>query len=178
MLCLFVWFDSLRLINNLSVMKGRVFLGCTSTKLRLMFLLKDTKQWRRWGSNPRPLGLESSLLPLCHCAPTKVLIILTENWKIQHFSYPELKRNIINIISWVGSRVLGESYTGCVLNVTEYWWSVFGCSLLLTCTETGESRFLSPLRVKHRKTNPNITEKLLTESKNSNMYKRARKFIR
>ena len=54
---------------------------------------------------------------------------------------------------------------------------MFCCSLLLTCTETGESRFLSPLHVKHRKTNPNITEKLLTGSKNAYMYKRARKFI-
>ena len=34
-----------------------------------MFLLKDTTQWRRWGSNPRPFGLESSTLPLSHCAP-------------------------------------------------------------------------------------------------------------
>ena len=32
-------------------------------------LLKDTSQWRRWGSNPRPLGLESSTLPLSHCPP-------------------------------------------------------------------------------------------------------------
>ena len=32
-------------------------------------LLKDTTQWRRWGSNPRPLCLESSTLPLTHCAP-------------------------------------------------------------------------------------------------------------
>ena len=29
----FVWFDSLRLINNLSVKQGRVLLGWTSTKL-------------------------------------------------------------------------------------------------------------------------------------------------
>ena len=65
----FVWFDSLRPINNLSVIKGRVFLGWTSTKLGLMFLLKDTTQWRRWGSNPRPFGLESSTLPLSHCVP-------------------------------------------------------------------------------------------------------------
>ena len=69
LICLFVWFDSLRPINNLSVIKGRVFLGWTSTKLGLMFLLKDTTQWRRWGSNPRPLGLETSALPLSHCAP-------------------------------------------------------------------------------------------------------------
>ena len=68
-LCFFVWFDSLCPINNLSVIKKRVFLGWTSTKLGLMFLLKDTTQWRRWGSNPRPFGLESSTLPLSHCAP-------------------------------------------------------------------------------------------------------------
>ena len=67
--CLFVRFDSLHPINNLSVIKGRVFLGWTSTKIGLMFLLKDTKQWRRWGSNPRPLGLKSSTLALSHCAP-------------------------------------------------------------------------------------------------------------
>ena len=30
---LFVWFDSVRPINNLSVKQGRVFLGWTSTKL-------------------------------------------------------------------------------------------------------------------------------------------------
>ena len=68
-LILFVWFDSLLPINNLSVINGRVFLGRTSTKLGLMFLLKDTKQWGWWGSNPRPLGLESSTLPLSHWAP-------------------------------------------------------------------------------------------------------------
>ena len=67
--CLFVWIDSLRPINNISVIKGRVFLGWTSTKLGLMFLLKDTMQWRRWGSNPRPFGLKSSTLPLSHYAP-------------------------------------------------------------------------------------------------------------
>ena len=58
--CLFVWFDSLHPINNLSVIKGQVFLGWTSTKLGLMFLLKDTTQWRWWGSNMLPFGLESS----------------------------------------------------------------------------------------------------------------------
>ena len=52
-LLLFFWFVSLSPINNLSVIKGQLFLGWTSTKLGLMFLLKDTTQWRRWGSNPR-----------------------------------------------------------------------------------------------------------------------------
>ena len=63
----FVWFDSLRPTNNLSVIKGRVFLGWTSSKLGLMLLLKDTTQWRQWGSNPQLLGLKSSTLPLSHC---------------------------------------------------------------------------------------------------------------
>ena len=43
-----VWFDSLCPINNLSVIKGLVCLGWTSTKLGLMFLLKDTTQWCWW----------------------------------------------------------------------------------------------------------------------------------
>ena len=55
--------------NNISVMQGRVFFDWTSTKLGLMFLLKDTTQLRWWDSNPQPLGLESSPLPLSHCAP-------------------------------------------------------------------------------------------------------------
>ena len=64
---LFVWFVSLRPINNISVIKWQVLLGWTSTKLGLMFLLKDTRQWRQWGSNQQPLGLQSSTLPLSHC---------------------------------------------------------------------------------------------------------------
>ena len=59
-----VRFDSLHPINYLSVIKGQVFLGWTSTKLGLMFFLKDTTQWCRWGCNLWPLGLESSTLPL------------------------------------------------------------------------------------------------------------------
>ena len=71
---LFVWFHSLHPFNNLSVIKGRVFLGWTSTKLGLIFLLKDTTQWRRWSSNPRPFGLESSTLPLSHCTPYYICV--------------------------------------------------------------------------------------------------------
>ena len=66
---LFVWYDSLCPIKTLSVIKGPVFRGWTSTKLGLMFLLKDKTQWCWWGSNPQPLSLESSTLPLSHCAP-------------------------------------------------------------------------------------------------------------
>ena len=84
MICLFAWFDSLRPINNILVIKRRVFLGWTSTKLGLMLLLKDTTQWRWWGSNPRPLGLESSTLPLSHCAPDIQSWIQMEETQVQN----------------------------------------------------------------------------------------------
>ena len=48
----FVWFDSLRSINNLSVIKGQVFVGWTSTKLGLMFLLNNNGDQVVVGSNP------------------------------------------------------------------------------------------------------------------------------
>ena len=73
LLCLFVWFDSLRPINNLSVIKGRVFLGWTSTKLGLMFLFKDTMQWRQWGSNRGP-SVSSQALYHWATAPLLTLI--------------------------------------------------------------------------------------------------------
>ena len=75
----FVWFDSLHPINNLSVIKGRVFLGWTSTMPGFIFLLKDTTQWCQWGSNPGPLGLESSTLPLSHCALSCVILRIRKN---------------------------------------------------------------------------------------------------
>ena len=71
----FFLFDSIHPINNLSVIKGRVFLGWTSTKLGLMFLLKDTTQWCRWGLDLRPLSLESCTLPLSSLEYTLVVYI-------------------------------------------------------------------------------------------------------
>ena len=92
---MFDWFDSLRPINNLSVIKGRAFLGWTRTKLGLMFLLKDTTQWRRWGSDPWPFGLESSTLPLSHCAPS---IMGMESWQIMLWGLNTFKKLIYNRI--------------------------------------------------------------------------------
>ena len=69
----FVWFDTLRPINNLSVIRD-LSLGWTSIKLRLMFLLKDAMQWRQWGSNLRTLSLKSRTLPLSHCPEYKVSV--------------------------------------------------------------------------------------------------------
>ena len=62
------------LILNISSIKGWFFLGWTSTKLGLMFLLKHTTQWCWWCSNPRLLGLESSTLTLSHYAPTPYFV--------------------------------------------------------------------------------------------------------
>ena len=41
---LFVWFDSLCPLNNLSVKQGRVFLGWTSTKLGKMCLAQGPQR--------------------------------------------------------------------------------------------------------------------------------------
>ena len=49
--------DSYELYSQLECVNealGLVFLGWTSTKLGLMFFLKDTAQWRWWGSSSRP----------------------------------------------------------------------------------------------------------------------------
>ena len=46
-----------------------------------MFLLKDTSQWRQWGSNPRHLCLKSSTLPLSHYAP--IAACDTGWWKVE-----------------------------------------------------------------------------------------------
>ena len=71
------WFDSLCPNNNLSVIKGGVFLGWTSTKLGLMYLAQGHNAVTPVSSNPRPLGLESITLPLSHCAPwTSVVLTL------------------------------------------------------------------------------------------------------
>ena len=43
---------------------------------------RTTTQWGPWGSNPQPLGLKSSTLPLSHCAP---YIWLRPNRKIPVF---------------------------------------------------------------------------------------------
>ena len=121
---IFVWFDSLRSINNLSAIKGRVLLGWTSTKPGLMFLLKDTTQWRRWGSNPRPLGLESSIQPLSRCAPYRGIDIflggyLCSIWMGLHFMISVicvspifLLPNMYKGAQWLSGRVLDSRPRG------------------------------------------------------------------
>ena len=105
---------SLRFINNLSAIKGGVFLGWTSTKLRFLFLLKDTTQWHRWGSNPRSLGLESRTLPLSH-----INIVTSPTNIIQYIAQSEIgiwkKKSIIVVqtlqeIPTLGSNVQWETW--------------------------------------------------------------------
>ena len=68
----FVWFDSLRPINNLSVIKGQVFLGWTSTKLGLMFLLKDTAQWCWWAQTLGPSVSSQALYHWATALPSSI----------------------------------------------------------------------------------------------------------
>ena len=58
------WFDSLRPINNLSVIKGPVFLGWTSTKLGLMCLAQGHNAVRLDPVAPRSRVKHSTTEPL------------------------------------------------------------------------------------------------------------------
>ena len=75
--CFVCLFNSLGSINNLSVIKRRVFLGWTSTKLGLMFLLRDTKSsdaseaWTR--------GPSVSSQALYYCATHVAAFVITFN---------------------------------------------------------------------------------------------------
>ena len=70
--CLFVWFDSLHPIINLSVMSGRVFLGWTSTKHGLMFLFRtsrsaDGEAWTRSHCTPYSVDVWMSVTLINGC---------------------------------------------------------------------------------------------------------------
>ena len=68
---LFVWFDSLHPINNLSVIKGRIFLGWTSTKLGQMCLVQGPR--RSDAGEVRPCGASVSSQALYHWATALLL---------------------------------------------------------------------------------------------------------
>ena len=61
---LFVWFDSLRPINNFSFKQGRVFLGWTSTRLTSSILLKNPLHW----------SSRYSSFETCLCQNRKILV--------------------------------------------------------------------------------------------------------
>ena len=59
-------------VNNFSVMSdGSSWVEPVLSKDKFV-LLKDTTQWHWWGSNPQPLGHESSAQPLSNCAPSRL----------------------------------------------------------------------------------------------------------
>ena len=63
-----VWSDSLSPINNISVIIWTVLPGLNQYYARINVSCSRTPtQWHRWGSSP---GLDSSTIPLSHCAPT------------------------------------------------------------------------------------------------------------
>ena len=99
---LLVWFDSLRPINNLSVIKGRVFLGWTSTRLGLMFLLKDTRQWRRWGSNQHMFWLRNWKIIFCYGAWILAInaFVWKESWNHDFSIIVEVKFCTLSMQAW------------------------------------------------------------------------------
>ena len=71
----FVWFDSLRPINNLSVKQGRVLLGWTSSKLGLMCLAQGPQgsdAGEAWTRNP--LVLSQALYHWATALPSLLMV--------------------------------------------------------------------------------------------------------
>ena len=60
------------------------------------FLLKDTMQWRRWCSNSHPISLESSILPIGHCALYCYLHPSNYTMEIQSFCIIGLEFPLVN----------------------------------------------------------------------------------
>ena len=90
-------------VNNFSVMSGQVFLGWTSTKQGLMCLLKDTMQWRGWGSN-----LISSQA-FCHCASLSATWFVTIHclWPMAGLPTPFPLNRVSNSLDPDHTRCLG-----------------------------------------------------------------------
>ena len=66
---------------------------------------RNTMQWGRWGSNPRPLGLESSTLPLSHCAPYKQFgsrsgPMLCWSWSLSKLFTKVISRQQKSALAW------------------------------------------------------------------------------
>ena len=86
--CLFVWFFTFQSTFFQLCRDRSSYVEAVLNKDKCV-LLKDTTQWRRWGSNPRSLVLESSTLPLSHCAPKNILY-----WTLKKNIYLWIFRNI------------------------------------------------------------------------------------
>ena len=69
-------------------------------------------QWHRWGSNPWPLGLESSTLPLSHCTPC----LAERMWNMRHNRWLTKKSPVLNTTC-----SLHMGYTGTMrdINIVE-----------------------------------------------------------
>ena len=80
-------------------MFGRIFLGWTSTKQGLMSLAQGHNTMTPVRLKPAAFGLESSTLPLSHCAPVSKFVIFYNfhwcftliwvyNWRLAFFGVP------------------------------------------------------------------------------------------
>ena len=117
--CLFVWFDSLSPINNLSVIKGRVFLSWTSTKLGLMSYAQGHNQWRRWKHQQSQdirktiKSKETSFL-----FPIKMPARL-EGHTVSHYSYAPLFQGPH---FWTKMLELNIRYDNLFIDILSVWW--------------------------------------------------------
>ena len=105
MLVLFVWFDSLHPINNLSVKQGQVFLGWISTKLGYMCLAQGPQRSDSGEAGPRGPSVWS--LALYHWATALPLSIfewlLYTGFTESEKTFQTLQRFLkdVHLVSWL-----------------------------------------------------------------------------
>ena len=81
-----------------------------------MFLLKDTTQWCRWASNPWPIGLMSSTLPMSHCAP-QTSMLTTSFFKIYIWESTHCTGTFIS-----ENRLVGKLLLILYIYMQFIWW--------------------------------------------------------
>ena len=110
-------------VNSFSVISGRYWVEPVLSQDKSV-LLKDTTQWDWWGSNPQALGLESSTLPLSHCAPTKCCAL---NGVIRAAEFQPHSRNYSIwqlwplLIAWIQKRPFNHTHIHKTKLNVAYW---------------------------------------------------------
>ena len=109
-------------------------MSCSRTKM----------QWSRWGSNPQPLGLKSSTLPLSHCPPTSNIIrksYLTNDLELVYLATRS------SIAGWRSAGLVALVSSAVVfITVLSFTWNVLTLNAPIATKVVCFSRLLKCLR--------------------------------
>ena len=108
--------------SRLNQYQARIHVSCSRTQ-----------RSDRWGSSPRPLGLESSNLPLSHCSPVKQLVecvvnthcskYLKEHCIFCHWPQYKCTHSLTHSDSWVNQ----ATHVCPVISLVTYQGRCFAC---------------------------------------------------